>query len=568
MAEGENPQKTYKQHPIPQNVLGVEFKLVGELTLRQFLYVGGAILLAYLIYSTSLPTFVSYPLSLTIALLGLAAAFLPIQNQSFDQWLVHFFTALTTPTQRVWRKIPNPPDFFLFSYAPSSAALRAPAAKDRARLQEYLKTLKAPAAVTEKNELDLAEENFLKKLGLTPPPPPSAAGLPPPSKSSYQPFVRPPRKTPQEFNLASEISYAQGGIIAVPGEKHPHYIPSLSHVRVGRKLGTIMVTSEGAAPVQGEIELAGVPKPEMAEERLIPLSPQEKEDALKKQLAELEAKMEILKKEKPPLRPPVFTAYTKTLPGSYLKIRSGGAGPESEMEKLRRENLVLKEKLQAGEEISEEKRQADESEERYRANFSRLSEKNSRLQEELEKAQAALEKMQTYAREVSAKDPDFQKRLKEQEEKLDAVRQEEAAAGEALASLGKERHRRRAASSLTARAEDLRGRLEPPPPPPAPKMPPLVKDAPNIINGVVKNHRGELLEGAVVIVKDEMDEPVRALKTNKVGQFIITTPVANGRYQISVAAGGEVFDIMIVNVLGEVLEPLEFTGKPPAYGGN
>lgn len=577
MPEEVNPLQTYKQHPIPQNVLGVEFKLVGELTLRQFLYVGGAVLLAYLIYNANLPSFFSYPLSLTVALLGLAAAFLPVQNQSFDQWLVHFIGALTSPTQRVWRKVPTPPDFFYFSYAPTEPVSLTRLPKDRTRLQEYLKTLKAPAAVSEKNELDVYEENFIKNLGLTPPPP-STGGLPPPVRPAYQPFTRPPRKRPNELNLATEISYAQGAIIAVPGEEQPHYIPSVSNVRVGRKLGSIVTTAEGAVPVQGEIEIRVPSKPEPTqEERIIPLSPQEKEAALKKQLEELETKMAQIKKEKPPARPPTYTVYTKTLPGSYLKARptpplattSPVRGPlwEAEMERLRQENKGLQERLQKRERLAEQQTQAEEREERYRANFARLNEQNSRLQEEVTKAQAALEKMQAYTQEVSSKDLAFQKKLQEQGGKLRLLSQEKTATEEALRKLEEERHQqRREGSATTARAEELRERIEPPPPPPTAKLPSIVKDTPNVINGVVRNSRGELLEGAVVIVKDETGEPVRALKTNKVGQFAVSTPLPNGRYEVTVTYEGEVFAIMTVNVLDKVLEPLEFMSAPNNAG--
>lgn len=565
MAEEGNVLQTYKQHPIPQNVMGIEFKLVGELTLRQFLYLGVAVLLAYLIYNSSLPSLISYPLSLTVALVGLAAAFLPIQNQSFDQWLIHFFVALTSPTQRVWRKVPTPPDFFYFSYVPATGRPRAPTVKDRARLQEYLRTIKTPAFTAEKSELDLAEESFFKKLGLAPSVGPGR-GLPPSVRATYQPFTRPPRKTPQEFNLASEISYAQGSFITIPGQELPHYVPSLRNVRVGRKLSAL---AEGAAPVRGELELETPPEPEAPlAEKITPLSAVERETAIKKQLAELEAKLEKAKKERPPVRPPTYTAYTKDLPGSYLKLRP--VTPlAAEVDRLRQENKVLQEELQKRMRAATGEEQRTEIEKRYQANFSRLSEQNSRLREDLGVVQANFEKMQTYAREVSSKDLDFQKKLREQEEKLKSLLQEKTKAAQALQNLETDYHQqRREVSPLLAQVEALRGQLEPPPLPPAEKIPLLVRDVPNVINGVVKNHWGELLEGAVVIVRDEMGGPVRALKTNRVGQFVVSTPVPNGRYSVFVTFAGEVFAIMAVNVLGEVLEPLEFIGREMPYAGN
>lgn len=51
-----------EQHPIPQQISSYEFKLVGEMTLKQFLKAAGGIVLALLFNSTKLVFFVKYPL--------------------------------------------------------------------------------------------------------------------------------------------------------------------------------------------------------------------------------------------------------------------------------------------------------------------------------------------------------------------------------------------------------------------------------------------------------------------------------------------------------------------------
>ena len=40
-----------QQHPVPQNVTQYQFRLVGDMTLKQFLELAGGMLLAYLIYA-------------------------------------------------------------------------------------------------------------------------------------------------------------------------------------------------------------------------------------------------------------------------------------------------------------------------------------------------------------------------------------------------------------------------------------------------------------------------------------------------------------------------------------
>lgn len=80
---------------------------------------------------------------------------------------------------------------------------------------------------------------------------------------------------------------------------------------------------------------------------------------------------------------------------------------------------------------------------------------------------------------------------------------------------------------------------------------------PNVINGIVRDAKGLLLSGVVMIIKDHLGEPVRALKTNKIGQFVISTPLPNGTYQIELEKENTEFDIVQVELKGEVMKPIE-----------
>lgn len=89
------------------------------------------------------------------------------------------------------------------------------------------------------------------------------------------------------------------------------------------------------------------------------------------------------------------------------------------------------------------------------------------------------------------------------------------------------------------------------------KMAPSLTSAPNVINGIIKDAAGMLLSNVIIVVKDEKGEPVRALKTNKIGQFAISTPLPNGTYTMELEAAGRSFDIIQVEVKGKVLPPIE-----------
>lgn len=88
-------------HPIPQNVTSFEFHLVGDMTLKQFIYLGAGLGTAYLLYATmffSLPI-IAVPLILISTILGVAFAFVPIYDRPFDHWVKAFFRAIYSPTK-------------------------------------------------------------------------------------------------------------------------------------------------------------------------------------------------------------------------------------------------------------------------------------------------------------------------------------------------------------------------------------------------------------------------------------------------------------------------------------
>jgi len=94
-----------EQHPVPQNISSFQFKLIGDITLKQFAYVAGGIILAYIFTKfTFFPWLLRMPLAVITALLGFGLAFVPIEERPMDRWLAAFFKSIYLPTQYVWRK--------------------------------------------------------------------------------------------------------------------------------------------------------------------------------------------------------------------------------------------------------------------------------------------------------------------------------------------------------------------------------------------------------------------------------------------------------------------------------
>lgn len=95
-----------RQHPIPQNVLDIEFKLFTKFTLKEFAYlalgIGTGGIFLYLTVQGSVPGIIGIPIFIILSGLGAFLALVPINDQPADRVITNFFTSINKPTQRVW----------------------------------------------------------------------------------------------------------------------------------------------------------------------------------------------------------------------------------------------------------------------------------------------------------------------------------------------------------------------------------------------------------------------------------------------------------------------------------
>ena len=90
------------------------------------------------------------------------------------------------------------------------------------------------------------------------------------------------------------------------------------------------------------------------------------------------------------------------------------------------------------------------------------------------------------------------------------------------------------------------------------KVVPLTKE-PNSINGIVKDNENKLIANAVVIIKDIAGHNLRALQTNQLGQFLVTTSLQNGTYYIEATKSGYTFPVIQVELTGKQVAPVVLT---------
>lgn len=89
------------QFKVPQNI-DLEDKIVGPLTLIQFLYVLGGGVVDYLLFLSFHMTFLFWVLAIPIAVIALALAFLKIQDQPLSHFIKAGIIYLGKPKKRLW----------------------------------------------------------------------------------------------------------------------------------------------------------------------------------------------------------------------------------------------------------------------------------------------------------------------------------------------------------------------------------------------------------------------------------------------------------------------------------
>lgn len=92
---------------------------------------------------------------------------------------------------------------------------------------------------------------------------------------------------------------------------------------------------------------------------------------------------------------------------------------------------------------------------------------------------------------------------------------------------------------------------------------PIAPEFPNLLTGIVKDPRGNPLPNILVEVKDKTGNPVRAFKTNGLGQFASATTLSNGTYDIVFedTKGQNKFDTIEISATGEIILPLEIISQ-------
>lgn len=101
-----------EQHSIPRQITSFEFKLIGFMTLKQFLYLVIFGPLGYIVYVIFPIPLINILLGFAVAAFGVALAFVPINDRPLEVWIKNAWKRLTSPTQYIYHKHNGPISFF------------------------------------------------------------------------------------------------------------------------------------------------------------------------------------------------------------------------------------------------------------------------------------------------------------------------------------------------------------------------------------------------------------------------------------------------------------------------
>lgn len=147
-----------EQHPVPQAITTYKFKLVGDMTLKQFLELASGIVIAWILFSSKTNFLIKWTLGPFFAFFGFALAFVPVEDRPLDQWIINFIKAVYSPTQFLYRPQPKTLDIFSAT-KPRPMETKTPSVSPE-KLEEYLQTL--PPSVS--SAFDKAEQNYLEHI--------------------------------------------------------------------------------------------------------------------------------------------------------------------------------------------------------------------------------------------------------------------------------------------------------------------------------------------------------------------------------------------------------------------
>jgi len=153
-----------EQHSIPRQITSFEFKLIGFMTLKQFLYLIIFGPLGYIVYIIFPIPLINILLGIAVAAIGVALAFIPINDRPLEIWIRNVWKRLTSPTQYIYHKHNSPVLLFQNLYYVSDPHHVMAHIESQKMLATYLAQTKQ---TTQPNQQKKQIQHFFQMPGLS-----------------------------------------------------------------------------------------------------------------------------------------------------------------------------------------------------------------------------------------------------------------------------------------------------------------------------------------------------------------------------------------------------------------
>jgi len=527
-----------EQHAVPQHIASFEFKLFGNLTVRQFVTLSIPMAFAALFLFSNLPPFLRYTMATIFGGIGLFAALVPIQGRPLDKWVVLFVKAILAPTQRIWVKDIRLPEFLNVVIAQKPAGDREVEpvqAGDRDKLKAYLRSLPKGQV----SPFDVKEQIAVQRLNLSMEGAgggrlPQAIGwVGKPQQRFVEALPNVAQATPMSMAGSAGIPVTESEYRGAMASALPSFSQKKARVRISQHAKPYVLQGtekrlENTMHHVGEVVAAKVQlasDTNFTLDNIIPIAEPGRKVRLLHGIGRARAR-------KLHFAPP--TGFDL----ANLPIRGEARFEVSEGLKNTLDPALF----------AEEPEKAMPA--RYASEARRAGRQviptSTRYMETLRPRKPAVNVGDSPSGHVA---------------RMADVPQEMAhQAKAAVLDVGTSEQRQTGDSQVSVHATPLQSGAKPAEILSRAQIVPLT-NKPNVLSGLVVDGTGVPISGAIITVRDVNGVPVRALKTNKLGQFLSATPLPSGQYMIDVDWENFSFEPLSLNVTGEVLAPLAIKAK-------
>ncbi len=438
-----------ENHPIPQDVTGFKFKLIGSVTIKQFMYLLAAGIFATITFVLPITILIKLPFIMVFVLIGVGLAFIPIDGRPMDVMIMNFARALPAENKYIFHKKGAPiPALSILSMQPKHSSKVVPTSSNLEKKRTMLTQALRKSNQTLDDETSSQVSSILAAFqNPASPLTPSTSQLSHSASSSVQPI--PQVAAPQEAPASSIQTPAvpQAPIAAV----QPVQLPTQS-------------PTDTPTPSAQEAE------PSHLDTVVIP--------------SELSAESMTRAQEEMP-------TANQTAPTQPTPPSTPVENTEQKIEQVDSDLIGVEEAIK---EVQKEEEKGVTAE--LEAKIAELQEQLKNLTSEKE---ILVQQMQANTRANNVQRPAPAAQNTPQPEVANATN--------------------RTATTADTNPQKKIGF-------------PTLPDVPNVVLGIVKDPRGKVLPNILVEVVDASDMPIRAFKTNALGQFASATPLLNGTYKV------------------------------------